>query len=242
MRLDRYVSIATHSPRSEVTRLIRGGHVKIGTQVVKDGGVHVTVGKDAVQVKGQALEAPGTLVLMMHKPQGVVTTTEEGAGPTVMGLIPRDLQRKALAPIGRLDKDTTGLLLLTTDGDLNHALTHPRRHVERAYRAELAGELCSNAEAQFEQGVQLQDGTLCQPATLERLGPVSARIVLREGRYHQVKRMVAACGSTVLRLHRERIGQLWLDPLLPPGSVRRLDGDELQALGVAWPQDTVESA
>lgn len=233
MRLDRYVSQATATPRSEVARWIRGGHVKVQGLVCKDAGAQIVVGRDEVRARGELLAAPGHLVLMLHKPAGVVTSTEEGIGPTVMDCVPADLRRRDLAPIGRLDKDTTGLLLLTTDGGLNHALTHPRRHVEKAYRAQLDSELSSDAEARFETGVELHDGTVCLPAQLQRLGNREVRIVLREGKFHQIKRMAAACGAAVVKLHRERIGGLWLDPLLPPGAVRRLDGDELVALGMA---------
>ncbi len=235
MRLDRYVSQATGTPRTQTTRWIRGGLVQVGSLVVKDGAAQVVVGRDRVRLRGADLDPPGHLVLMLHKPTGVVTSTETGIGPTVMDCVSAELRRRDLAPIGRLDKDTTGLLLLTTDGGLNHALTHPRRHIEKAYLASLDGELCADAEARFEAGIALADGTPCLPARLERLDPGRARIVLREGKFHQVKRMVAACGAAVVALHRERIGSLWLDPTLPPGCARKLTGDELVALGACLP-------
>ncbi|MBM4342207.1 MAG: pseudouridine synthase [Deltaproteobacteria bacterium] len=235
MRLDRYVSQATGTPRTQTTRWIRGGLVQVGSVVVKDASAQVAIGRDRVRLRGAELDPPGHLVLMLHKPAGVVTSTDTSIGPTVMDCIPADLRRRDLAPIGRLDKDTTGLLLLTTDGGLNHALTHPRRHVEKAYVAVLDGALCADAEARFATGLALGDGTLCQPATLQRLAADQVRIVLREGKFHQVKRMVAACGAAVVALHRERIGDLWLDPTLLPGRARRIDGDELAALGVGRP-------
>jgi 16S rRNA pseudouridine516 synthase len=175
------------------------------------------------------------LLIMLHKPAGVITSTSDGGGPTVMSCIPDELNRKDLAPIGRLDKDTTGLLLLTTDGGLTHALTHPRRHVEKAYLATLSQPLPAEAVQRFAAGVELADGTLCAPALLEILSESQARVVLREGKYHQVKRMVAACGSSVTALHRERIGDLWLDPALQPGMARAVSLEELALLGLAWP-------
>jgi len=232
MRLDRYVSQSTGMPRSHATPLIRGGQVTVDGAAVRDPGAQIVAGRDKVTVRGVLLREPGHLLLMMHKPTGVITSTEQGPQPTVMGLVPTPLRHRDLAPVGRLDKDTTGLLLLTTDGGLNHALTHPRRHVEKAYLAELECELPSDAEARFGQGLVLPDGTACKPAVLERLGPLQVRVLLREGRFHQVKRMIAACGSTVLLLHRERIGALWLDATLPPGGVRELRAEEVRLLGV----------
>ena len=245
MRLDRYVSQSTGMPRSHATPLIRGGQVTVAGAVVRDPAEQVVPGRDAVTVRGVAVREPGHLLLMMHKPVGVITTTEQGRQPTVMELVPADLRHRDLAPIGRLDKDTTGLLLLTTDGGLNHALTHPRRHVEKAYLAELDCELQPDAEARFLAGLVLDDGTLCKPAGLERLGPLQVRVLLREGRFHQVKRMITACGSTVVSLHRERIGALWLDPALPPGEVRMLRPDEVQLLGIGAgqaPADALQPA
>lgn len=232
MRLDRYLSQGTGTPRAETHKLVKVGQVFVNGKMCKDPGYQVVLGRDEVTWRHQVVRPPGHLVLMLHKPAGLITSTDDGAGPTVMTCIPETLRRKDLAPIGRLDKDTTGLLLLTTDGGLSHALTHPRRHVEKAYRAQLECELAATAEAQFVAGVALADGTVCKPAVLERLAPLQVRIVLREGKYHQVKRMVAACGSSVVSLHRERIGDLWLDDALPPGGVKVLGIDDLLRLGV----------
>lgn len=232
MRLDRYLSQGTGMPRSHATPIIRAGLVTVDGVVVRDPASQVIAGKAEVTARGVLVREPGHLLLMMHKPTGVVTTTEEGRSPTVMELVPQALRHRDLAPIGRLDKDTTGLLLLTTDGGLNHALTHPRRHVEKAYLAELERPLDADAEARFAAGLVLSDGTVCQPAGLERLGELRARVLLREGRYHQVKRMIALCGSCVTALHRERIGALRLDPTLQPGAVRALTADEWTLLGI----------
>lgn len=233
MRLDRYLSQGLGAPRKHTLSMVRSGQVTVNDQVVREAGTQVVVGHDVVTYREQTVAAPGHTLLMLHKPAGYVTTTEEGATPIVMDLIPTELKRRDLAPIGRLDKDTTGLLLLTTDGGLNHALTHPRRHVEKAYVATLEGELLPDAEQRFADGVVLADGTVCKPAQLERLEPAKVRIVLHEGRFHQVKRMVAACGATVVTLHRERIGKLWLPADLAVGQVRGVTGAELALLGLA---------
>jgi 16S rRNA pseudouridine516 synthase len=238
VRLDRYLSQGLGTPRKHSLSMVRSGQVTVNGEVVRDAGVQVVLGRDAVTYREQTVPAPGHTLLMLHKPVGYVTTTEEGATPIVMDLIPIELKRRDLSPIGRLDKDTTGLLLLTTDGGLNHALTHPRRHVEKAYVAELDGELGPEAEAQFLEGVVLSDGTVCKPGTLERLGERKVRIVLKEGRFHQVKRMVAALGATVLTLHRERIGELWLPADLAPGEVRGVTEAEMTLLGIDLPCDS----
>lgn len=237
MRLDRYVSQGTGFSRSEVLSWIRSGRVLVDGTVIRDAGAQVIPGKHHVTADtpgefGLLVPPPGHRYLMLHKPRGYVSSTEEGLQPIVLELVPAALRHRDLAPVGRLDKDTTGLLLLTTDGGFNHVLTSPRRHVEKAYLAELDVPLPEDAAARFAAGMALADGTQCQPALLEVLAPLRVRIVLREGRYHQVKRMVAKLGSTVIGLHRERIGGLWLDPALAEGQVRALTADDVAALGV----------
>ena len=230
-RLDRLIAEQTGTSRRQVAKLIRRGRVRVDGADVRDPGQHVTLGASAVEVDGRPLVWERHLTLMLHKPAGVVSATSDEAQQTVLGLLAPDLRRRGLAPVGRLDKDTTGLLLLTTDGALNHALTHPRRHVPRVYVVDLAGLLAPDAVERFVAGVELRDGTRCRPTSLELLpAPLRARVVLTEGRYHQVKRMVAACGSRVAALHREAIGPLHLDPTLPPGHARRVTPAELAAL------------
>lgn len=238
MRLDRYVSQGTSTSRSEVLRWIRSGRVQVDGVTVRDAGAQVTRGKHTVTADtpgemGQLVRAPGHIHLLLHKPKGYVSSTEEGASPIVLELVPPQWQHRDLAPVGRLDKDTTGLLILTTDGGFNHALTSPRRHVEKAYLAELDQPLPADAVERFAEGMDLGDAAPCKPADLEILAPTQVRVVLREGRYHQVKRMVAKLGSTVVALHRERIGGLMLDDLLPIGQMRLLTARDFQALGVA---------
>jgi len=228
MRLDRYLSQGTGIPRREVGPLVRRGRVMVQGELATVADQQV-MPSDVVLLDGKLVRAPGHLVLMLHKPAGYVSTTED-KGKTVMELVPEALRHRDLAPIGRLDKDTTGLLLLTTDGALSHALTSPRRHVDKSYLAVLESELAADAETRFAEGIPLADGSLCRPAGLERLEPLRVRITLREGKFHQVKRMVAACGSSVVSLHRERIGPLWLDPELAEGEVRALSPDEIAAL------------
>jgi 16S rRNA pseudouridine516 synthase len=148
----------------------------------------------------------------------------------VVGHIPTSLWHRNLFPIGRLDKDTTGLLLFATDGAISQLLLHPRRHVEKAYIATLKAPLPEGVEAIFKKGVPLTDGSVCLPAKLERVEETRVRVVVTEGRYHQVKRMLGHVGGFVIGLHRERLGPLLLDPELKPGQVRPLTPQERDTL------------
>ena len=229
LRLDKHLSQATGMPRSHALTHIRGGHVTVDGELVRDTAQHVNPQQQQILLNGQPVRPFRHLTLVQHKPPGVVTSTETGAAQTVMELIPKALQHRELAPVGRLDRDTSGLLILTTDGALNHRLTHPKRHVDKVYIAELARELAPNAEERLARGIILDDGPTL-PAKLERLGPLTIRLTIREGRFHQVKRMMAALGSAVLQLHREQIGGLKLPEDVAIGETRELTEAELAAL------------
>lgn len=160
---------------------------------------------------------------MLHKPAGVLSATEDRSQPTVLDLLPPEMKRRGLFPVGRLDKDTTGLLLLTDDGPLAHGLLSPKKHVDKVYLARVDGQVDGADAAALAAGLTLGDGTVCLPAGLEPLGDGSTCLVtLQEGKYHQVKRMLAARGKPVLTLHRLRMGPLTLDEGLKPGKWRFL--------------------
>ena len=229
LRLDRYLSQATGMPRSHALTHVRGGHVTVNGVLVRDVATHIRVDTDVVLLNDQPVQPFRPLVVALHKPPGVVTSTEVGAAQTVMELIPQALRHRDLAPVGRLDRDTSGLLILTTDGALNHRLTHPKRHVDKVYIADLARELAQNAEERLARGILLDDGPTL-PAKLERLGPLRVRLTLREGRFHQVKRMMVALGSAVLQLHRAQVGGLELPADLAIGQARALTEVEIALL------------
>jgi len=214
--------------RKEASALLRRRRVTVDGAVVTKAATHVDPERQTVRVGDAVIAYTARRVLMMNKPPGVVSATRDAVETTVLDLVPPDLRRD-LVPIGRLDKDTTGLLLLTDDGDLVHALTHPKRGVEKVYEADFEGEL-EGAPERFAEGVLLSDGTRCRPAGLVLLGAGRARVTVHEGRYHQVKRMIAACGGHVTALRRVAIGPLALDPGLAEGSVRLLTDDELALL------------
>ena len=187
----------------------------------------------ALTVDGEDIGYRDVTWLMMNKPGGVLSATEDGQGTTVLDLLSPELRRIGLFPVGRLDKDTEGLLLLTNDGDLAHHLLSPRHHVDKVYFVRVAGRLTAADQAAFREGMILGDGLHCMPAELEILtaGENSeARVTLREGKFHQVKRMLAALGKPVLYLKRVEMGKLPLDIKLAPGDYRFLTEEELELL------------
>lgn len=229
MRLDRYVSQAAGLSRAAVRTLLRRGAVTVDGVVVKAADLQVPAG-GRVELDGQALTLSGLRYFMLHKPAGVVCSTRDGDHATVLSLLDEP-RRGLLHPVGRLDVDTTGLVLLTDDGTWSHGITSPRRHRDKVYRATLAEPLAADAAARFAAGLRLKgEEKPTLPAQLDILSPIEVRVTLHEGRYHQVKRMFAALGNRVVALHREAIGAVTLDPRLQPGEYRALRDDEVEAL------------
>ena len=230
MRLDKAVAL-TGLTRSEARRAIAAGRVQVDGLTVRDGAMQVQ--PDRVRVDGaQPMEA-GDLYIMVNKPAGVLTATEDRRLPTVMDLLPPQLQRRKPGPVGRLDRDVTGLVLLTTDGQLAHRLISPRWKAEKLYRARCEGRLTEAEVRAFAEGVPLSDFT-ARPAGLTPLEVADdfslADVTLTEGKFHQVKRMFAAVGHPLVALSRLRIGSLALDPALGPGEWRHLTEDEVASL------------
>lgn len=226
MRLDRFVSQTTGLSRAEATRAIRGGAVSVDGAVCRDAGAHVSE-ESRVALRGSPLHARGPVYLMLNKPAGHVCATRDARHRTVFELVdlphPRDLHIA-----GRLDLDATGLVLITDDGEWSHRVMSPRHEYPKSYRVTLAEPLSEEAAARLRAGVLLHgESRQCAPATLERLGEREWRIVITEGKYHQVKRMFAAVGNHVQQLHRERIGTVTLDAALAPGECRPLTAEEV---------------
>lgn len=232
MKLLRYLGNLGYGTRREVEQLLITRHVRRrdGTPLGDaDAFTH-----DDVLVDDMPLDPPPGSVLMLHKPIGLVCSTEsDGAGALVYDLLPRRFRfrKPVMAPVGRLDRDTSGLLLLTDDGQLNHRLTSPRSHVGKRYLATLASDLRGDEAVRFAAGTLMLDGetTPLAPATLDILGPRRARLTLHEGRYHQARRMFAAVGNHVVALHREALGPLTLDGL-DEGAWRLLRSHEVGLL------------
>ena len=232
MRLDKFLSEAGVASRKELKTIIRSGRVTLDGVAVKSPETKVDETCQQVCLDGQPVSLPGQVVGMLHKPAGYVTSTEDPREETVLSLLPNQLRRLGLFPVGRLDKDTEGLLLLTNDGPLAHQLLAPNRHVDKVYYTEVDGQLDEADREAFREGLTLADGTVCRPAALEILAdPSQALVTLREGKYHQVKRMLAARGKPVVYLKRLSMGPLTLDPSLPTGRWRMLSQEERAALG-----------
>lgn len=229
MRLDKALSLAGYT-RSEAKALIARGRVCVAGETVRDSGKNVQICD--VTLDGSPIDARQELYLMLHKPAGVVTATEDKRLPTVVSLLPESYQRRKIGPVGRLDRDVTGLVLLTTDGQLAHRLISPRWKAEKQYRARCEGALDEGDVAAFAAGLMLSDFTAA-PARLEILevGETSlADVILTEGKFHQVKRMFAAVGHPLISLQRLRIGCVTLDESLAPGGFRLLTEQEIAGL------------
>ncbi len=224
MRLNAYLARAGVASRRRADELIRAGRVRVNGAL---GELNTVVGRhDVVEVDGTRVQRQHLAHVLLHKPAGVVTTARDPQGRrTVVELVPDEPR---IVPVGRLDADTTGALLLTNDGDLAHRLAHPRYGVPKVYEAEVEGSPSRDGLARLREGVELEDG-LTSPAGARRLGPSRVELTLHEGRKHQVKRMCEAVGHPVRRLHRSRYAGLDLDGL-QAGEWRELTADEVAAL------------
>lgn len=228
MRLDRFLTHLGVASRTEAARAARAGEILVDGVPVRRADASVDPKTQKVTFRGEALVYSEFVWIMMHKPQGVLSATEDGKGKTVIDLLPERLQRQGLFPCGRLDKDTTGLLLLTNDGALAHRLLSPKHHVEKVYHYTLAAPFSD--EERFAQGIELDGGYHTKPAKLHIATPYEGEITLTEGKYHQIKRMFEAIGNRVVGLARLSFAGIPLDPTLAPGEFRPLTEDELALL------------
>lgn len=238
-RIDKLLSSLGYGSRAEMARLARAGGVMLDGVEVADVSKRITVTPDLparMRIDGEPLDPPHGLVLMLHKPVGMTCSHKED-GPLVYDVLPDRWRRRdpAISTIGRLDKDTSGLLLMTDDGDLLHRVISPKKNVAKVYRATLARPLNGSEAALFASGELMLEGDdrPLKPAGLEVLSPTEARVTVTEGRYHMVRRMFAAVGNHVAALHRERLGGLALPGDLAPGEWRRLDDGEIAAIFAA---------
>ena len=235
LRLDRWLVTLGVGSRSEVQKLVRKGAVRVNGLPVSDPGKQVDETTAQLTVMGQPLDGRLTRHVMLHKPAGLLTAARDKKQPTVMDLLPEVYASIGCMPVGRLDKDTTGLLLLTTDGELNHRLLAPGRHVDKAYRAQVDGELNESHVAAFAAGMHVpEDGKEsafdAQPAHMALAAPDTGVLTIHEGKFHQVKRMFRVVGREVIQLHRLSFGSLQLDADLPEGAWRELTEEEIAAL------------
>ena len=230
-RLDKFLCDCGAGTRSQVKLILKAGRVTVDGVVQRDNSCKIEPQKQTVLLDGAPLRAVGQVVVMLNKPAGYVTATEDRQEQTVMELLPAEYKFLDLKPVGRLDKQTEGLLLFTNDGDLLHRLISPKKEVPKVYYARHEGDVTPEDVKAFAQGLTLRDGTVCLPAVLERIGAGESRITVCEGKYHQVRRMMASRNMTVLYLERRQEGALTLGDL-PRGAVRPLTPEEIRELGV----------
>lgn len=228
MRLDKFLSHHLGISRSQVNKSLKASHVTVDGEVIKSGACHISP-EQIVKYQDNVIEAVNQKrYLMLHKPQGYVCSNDDPDHPTILYFIDEPMADK-LHSVGRLDLDTTGLVLLTDDGQWSHRITSPKHHCKKVYLVTLAHPLSVDLVTLFAQGIQLNgEKTPTKPATLDILDEYHARITISEGRYHQVKRMFAAVGNHVIALHREQIGEIILD--MPEGEYRSLSKHEIESI------------
>lgn len=228
-RLDKFLSDCGAGTRSQVKLILKAGRVTVDGVPVRDGSVKIDPSGN-ICLDGQLMGKTGRLVVMLNKPAGYITATSDPVEKTVMELLPPQLQGKDLKPVGRLDKETEGLLLFTNDGDLLHRLISPKKEVPKVYYARHEGEATAEDVDAFREGLSLRDGTVCRSAKLQPLGAGESLITVYEGKYHQVRRMMASRGMHVTYLERRQEGSLSLGDL-PRGNVVILTNEMIESLG-----------
>lgn len=228
MRIDKFLVSQNICTRKEAQKLVRKGLVKIDGEIIKKPETKLDPNVNKVTVDGKDISYQEYVYIIMNKPKGYISASNDKNAETVVDLVPKEMKRKNLFPAGRLDKDTTGMLIITDDGDFAHRMLSPKKHVEKVYKATLDGEVTDEMVENFRKGISFYDGTLCLSAKLlpNKENPHVARVIIREGKYHQVKKMFLTQGLTVKDLHREQIGMLKLPKDLAPGECRFMQEDE----------------
>lgn len=228
-RLDKFLADSGAGSRSQIRQILKSGKVSVDGRPIRDGSMKIDPMLHRILLDGKAMLGRRRTVLMMNKPAGYVTATEDPVEKTVMELLPEEYRHLDLKPVGRLDKATEGLLLFTNDGDLLHRLISPKKEVPKVYYARHEGTAGREDVLAFEAGILLRDGTRCLPAVLTPLGPGESLVQVCEGKYHQVRRMMASRDLPVIYLERRKEGCLSLGEL-PRGAVRELSGEEIGAI------------
>lgn len=231
-RLDKIIASQGKYSRSEVKKLVKAGLVTLNGEKVKSADVKADAVKDLITVDGECISYKKHIYIMLNKPQGVVSATDDPVHKTVIDLVPPHLFRQGLFPAGRLDGDTTGFVLITDDGDFAHRILSPKNHIMKTYHATLDHTLTQEDIRSFTEGIELRDGTLCLEARVKMLTetPPVAEVKIHEGKYHQVKRMFAALGNKVIALKRVKMGGLSLDESLTEGECREITAQELEII------------
>lgn len=228
-RLDKVIVSQGKYSRSEVKKLVAHGKVLVDGNIVKSSDLKIDKDISKIVVNGEELNVKEHLYLVLNKPKGYVSATEDKKDKTVLDLIPEKLFRKDLFPAGRLDKDTTGLMIITDDGNLAHNILAPKKHIRKIYEVTLDIPVTQEMVTRFAEGIQLNDSK-CKPGILEITGEYTCKVTITEGRYHQIKRMFGCCRAKVVELHRICMGNLFIPDDLEKGCVRELTEKELNML------------
>ncbi|MBQ8267462.1 MAG: rRNA pseudouridine synthase [Clostridia bacterium] len=227
-RIDKFISNQLLLSRSVVRSGILKGKATVNGDVVRNAGTIIDADNDVITDEGNPIGYKEYVYILMNKPKGVLSAANDKSRETVVDLVPESLRRQGLFPVGRLDKDTTGLLLITDDGIFAHNCISPKKAISKSYIATLDGDINDDMIKQFKEGVVLADGTLCKSALLERVAKNIARIIITEGKYHQIKRMFGTVGLGVNDLHREAIGGLALPDTLKEGECIEMTKEQLE--------------
>lgn len=230
IRLDKYLADAQLGTRSAVRQLLKKGLITVNGEIIKKPEFKIDPACDRVCFDTQEISPEHEVYYMLNKPSGVVSATRDNHDRTVLDLFEQQDRRPDLSPVGRLDKDTVGLLLITNDGALSHRLLSPRRHVDKTYFVRVNGVITEQMTEAFAAGLDIGDEKPTLPARLERLSENEAAVTIHEGRFHQIKRMFHAAGCEVIYLKRLSMGSLLLDESLPEGSYRKLTPEEIRQL------------
>lgn len=232
-RLDKIIANSGTLSRKEVHRLIKSGAVSVNGITTKDRGFCIDPETAEIKINGQAVSLERYVYIMLNKPEGVVSATKDPTEKTVVDLVPAELKKKNLFPAGRLDRNTTGFVLITDNGDFAHKILSPKKHIEKTYEARLAERIDEESLKKVADGITLGDGTECLPAKVRVLedgeNPL-IEIKICEGKYHQIKRMFAAVGNAVIELKRVKMGELPLDESLAPGECKILSKEEVELI------------
>lgn len=227
IRLDKFISNQTLLSRSEARKAVFCGRVTVNGKIADQPDMKIDEASAEVTLDSEKIEFEKYVYLIMNKPKGILSATNDKRDKTVVDLLPEIYSRRNIFPAGRLDKDSTGMVLLTDDGEFAHRITGPKHHIEKSYIVELDGEVTSEVIDGFKDGVTLYDGEECLSAVCEKLSGNTARVILTEGKYHQIKRMFGVFSLGVVSLHRERIGELFLPENLGPGEFCKIDPKKL---------------
>lgn len=229
IRIDKYLSVAMGISRTDAKALLRSGVITVDGNKCSKADTKVDE-YACVKSGNEILVYKKHIYIIMNKPEGILSASTDKRVKTVIDILPAALKRDGLFPVGRLDKNTTGLLIITDDGDFGHKVMSPKTHTEKCYFAQLDGELKEEYKEIFESGITLADGEICMPAQLRINTPTSAYVTVKEGKYHQIKRMFGVVGLGVNKLHRVSIGKLTLPAELSPGEARELKLEEKQKI------------